>query len=72
MPYGYNAVYKDVNGTKRRAMELNESESPTVRQIFALFIQGQGAKNIAQYLNERGIYTRLGSGFARRKAASVV
>ncbi len=60
MPYGYNAIYKDVNGVKKRAMELNENEAPTVRQIFSLFTQGQGAKNIAQYLNERGIYTRHG------------
>ena len=41
-------------------LELNENEAPVVKRAFELFIEGEGAKNIAQRLNADGFRTRQG------------
>ncbi len=58
--YGYQATFKQINGVKKRVLELNENEAPVVTRAFDLFSEGEGAKNIAQRLNEEGFRTRQG------------
>jgi site-specific DNA recombinase len=58
--YGYQATFKQINGAKRRVLELNENEAPVVKRAFDLFFEGEGAKNIAQRLNGDGFRTRHG------------
>jgi len=52
--FGYRAIFKDINGVKKRVIELNEDEAHVVKRAFDLFLQGEGAKIIAQRLNADG------------------
>jgi site-specific DNA recombinase len=58
--YGYRAIFKDINGVKKRVIELNENEAPVVKRVFDLFLQGEGAKQVAQRLNTDGFRNRQG------------
>lgn len=58
--YGYQATFKDINGVEKRVIELNENEAPVVKRSFDLFLQGEGAKQIAQRLNADGFRNRQG------------
>ena len=58
--FGYRAIFKDINGVKKRVIELNEDEAHVVKCAFDLFLQGEGAKIIAQRLNAEGFRNRQG------------
>jgi site-specific DNA recombinase len=58
--YGYRAIFKDINGVKKRVIELNEEEAPVVKRAFDLFLQGEGAKRVAERLNADGFCNRQG------------
>jgi len=58
-PYGYRYVKK--NEAAEACYLLNEAEADVVRQVFALYTQGQASiGGIARHLNERGVRTRTG------------
>lgn len=57
-PYGYSRV--KISGDKGYTLELNPEEAPHVKKIFELFLNHNGTKLIANYLNDRGIRTRHG------------
>ena len=59
--FGYRAIFTEINEVKKRMMELDEKEAPIVRRVFDLFLQGEGAKRIAECLNVEGFRTRKGS-----------
>ena len=46
--YGYRTIFKDINGVKKRVIELTKNEAPVVKRAFDLFLQVEGAKQIAQ------------------------
>jgi site-specific DNA recombinase len=58
--FGYRATFKEINGVKKRLIELNEVEAPIVTRAFDLFMHGNGAKQIAQTLNAEGFRNRQG------------
>ncbi|MEL3959419.1 recombinase family protein [Caldifermentibacillus hisashii] len=58
-PFGY----KSVNGE----LKINKKESPIVRRIFDLYLEGNGFAKIAGILNEEGYKTRRGFAFKADK-----
>ncbi len=58
--FGYRATFKNINGVKKRVIEVNENEAPIVKRAFDLFLKGEGAKNITQKLNADGFRNRQG------------
>lgn len=50
IPFGYRSI----PAGKRRKLEVVEHEADTVREIFQLYLSGNGLKTIAVQLNERG------------------
>ncbi len=70
--YGYKASFQQINGAKKRVIELNENEAPVVKRAFELFIEGEGAKNIAQRLNGEGFRTRQGKPWGKNILSTCV
>ncbi len=52
LPIGYKTKEIDVNGVKKKKLDIDTDRSPIVKKIFELCQQGEGAKEIAKYLNE--------------------
>jgi site-specific DNA recombinase len=65
-PYGYKSILTEVAGTrgrKRKKLAIDEAESGIVNRVFELYAYGHdsrqvGCKEIAKYLNERGLLYR--------------
>jgi len=57
-PYGYQRV--KLPNEKGYRLEPNPEEAPVIRRIFALFLQGEGSKRIANALNDQRVPTRHG------------
>ncbi|MBI5162958.1 MAG: recombinase family protein [Magnetospirillum sp.] len=58
-PFGYRTCDAGTHGNRqKKRLEINPDEAPTVRLIFDLALKGEGVKNIAKALNERGIRHR--------------
>ena len=53
VPYGYEKI----DGQ----LEIDEEKAETVRQIFSLYLSGEGAKKIAAHLNDKGILSPTGT-----------
>lgn len=60
-PLGYDIDY--IN--KSRTLKINESESEIVKLIFKMYVDGNGAGTIANYLNSLGYKTKVGKRFER-------
>jgi site-specific DNA recombinase len=60
-PFGYRSVPGEVRpGLVRHRLEVEPIEAELVREAFALYIAGSGAKSVARTLNQRGLRTRAG------------
>lgn len=57
-PYGYRRV--KLPGEKGYTLEPDPDEAPVLKKIFELFLNHNGTKLIANYLNDHGIPTRHG------------
>ena len=57
-PYGYNRV--KIPNEKGFTLEPNQEEAPIIRKIFEMYIDHQGTKQIANYLNDHDVPTRHG------------
>ena len=65
-PYGYRTVETEIEGTKakkKRRIAIDPAEAAIVTKIFDLYLNGNekgtmGSKEIATYLNNRGIHHR--------------
>lgn len=65
-PFGYQTIEAGrtgVHGRIKKKLALNPAEAEIVRKIFALYVHGvdgprMGIKDIAKYLNERGLLMR--------------
>lgn len=57
-PYGYRR--KKLENEKGYTLEPEEQEAPVVKKIFQLFLEHNGTKRIANYLNDERIPTRHG------------
>ncbi len=69
-PLGYRTVEVERRGTKaKKRLEIDEREAATVRQIFKLFLEGDGTSNtyglkaIVSWLNRNGFTNKLGGKF---------
>jgi site-specific DNA recombinase len=61
-PYGFAREKVEIHpGTFRFRLVPDEHETELVRQLFQLYVAGNGAKNVAMALNERGLLYRRGS-----------
>lgn len=60
-PYGYNIAF--IN--KSRTLIPNQDESDVIRLIFNMYVDGNGAGTIANYLNSLGYKTKFGNTFGR-------
>jgi site-specific DNA recombinase len=70
-PLGYETYAAERRGDKtKKRLRIAEHEAEIVRQIFRLYVQGDGRsgpmglKKVASYLNERGFRTRHGKRFS--------
>lgn len=78
-PYGYKVVESDVQGNsgrKKKKLAINEDEADIVKMIYHLYLNGDqgktvGVKQIAVYLNERGILMR-GALWRSQKVQSII
>ncbi len=52
IPYGYKLKSVNINGNEKKIFEINAEEAPVVKKIYNLCLKGEGAKDIAKYLNE--------------------
>ena len=69
-PFGYRTVEAERRGQKiKKRLEIDEREAATVRQIFKLFLEGDGSKgpmgikDIASWLNRNGFRNKRGNAF---------
>jgi site-specific DNA recombinase len=69
-PFGYRTVEAEKRGQRiKKRLEIEEREAATVRQIFKLFLEGDGTKgpmgvkDIASWLNRRELRSRNGNPF---------
>ena len=67
-PFGYRTVEVEKRGQRvKKRLEVEEREAATVRQIFKLFLEGDGTKgpmgvkDIASWLNRNGLCNRSGN-----------
>jgi site-specific DNA recombinase len=77
-PLGYKKIELDIPAAKgkKKKLAIDEPEAITVRQIFDLYLYGHqgremGSKQIAAYLNERGILHR-GKEWARGRVHQIL
>lgn len=78
-PYGYKVVESEVQGNagrKKKKLAINEEESDIAKMIYHLYLNGDqgkivGVKQIAVYLNERGILMR-GALWRSQKVQSII
>jgi len=56
-PFGYKAV-PAADDNKRKRLQIEPSEAVVVERIFALRLQGHGAKTIATIINREGVTNR--------------
>ena len=50
--FGYSSKKINVNGNEKTILEINSEESPIVRKVFDLCLNGEGAKDIARIINQ--------------------
>jgi DNA invertase Pin-like site-specific DNA recombinase len=69
-PFGYRTVDAEKRGQKtKKRLEIDEREAATVRQIFKLFLEGDGTKgpmgikDVASWLNRYGLRNKRGNPF---------
>jgi site-specific DNA recombinase len=69
-PLGYKTVEAERRGQKiKKRLEVDEREAATVRQIFKLFLEGDGSKgsfgikDITSWLNRNGFRNKRGNAF---------
>ena len=69
-PFGYRTVDAEKRGQKiKKRLEMDEREAATVRQIFKLFLEGDGTKgpmgikDIVSWLNRHGFRNKRGNAF---------
>jgi site-specific DNA recombinase len=69
-PFGYKTVEAERRGQKiKKRLEIDEREAATVRQIFKLFLEGDGTKGpfgikaITAWLNHYGFRNKRGNAF---------
>ncbi len=69
-PFGYKTVEVEKRGQKvKKRLEIDEREAATVRQMFKLFLEGDGErgplgiKEIASWLNRHGFRNKRGNPF---------
>lgn len=72
IPFGYRLKKITVNGQEKRTYEIDEAQAPVVREIYKLCINGQGAKEIALRLNQKGHNTRAGKGWKKNTVAYIL
>ena len=64
-PYGFKTAQVEVNGVRKRKLDLNALEAPVVRQMKKLCLQGEGVKEIVNRLNAEGKRTRQGNPWSK-------
>ena len=65
-PFGFTRQKVELHpGTFRSRLVPDEQEAGIVRQLFQLYVAGNGAKNVAAALNERGLHYRRGSPWSK-------
>ena len=69
-PFGYRTVEAERRGQKiKKRLEIDEREAAIVRQIFKLFLDGDGLrgpfgiKDITSWLNQNGFHNKRGKSF---------
>ena len=69
-PFGYRTIEAEKRGQKiKKRLAIDEREAATVRQIFKLFLEGDGTrgpmgiKDIASWLNAHGFRNKRGNAF---------
>lgn len=69
-PFGYRTIEVEKRGQRiKKHLEIEEKEAATVRQIFDLFLKGDGTKgpmgvkDVASWLNRKGFRNRNGNPF---------
>ena len=70
-PFGYRTVEAEKRGQKiKKRLEIDEREAATVRQIFKLFLEGDGTKgpmgikDITSWLNRNGFRNKAAMRFS--------
>lgn len=59
-PYGFAKEIVQ-HGTAKRALLVHDpAEAEVAREMFRLYVAGNGGKNVARQLNQRGLYNRKG------------
>lgn len=64
-PFGYNL-------DKKGNLTINEEESRVVREIFDLYLKGEGMNSICQTLNGKGIKTRAGNEWNQKGISHII
>jgi site-specific DNA recombinase len=65
-PFGFTRQKVELHpGTVRSRLVQDEEEAAVVRQLFQLYVAGNGAKSVATALNEQGLLYRRGSPWSK-------
>jgi site-specific DNA recombinase len=52
VPFGYRLKTVNINGSNKKIFETDPEKAPLVKKIFDMSLSGEGAKDIAKYMNE--------------------
>lgn len=70
-PFGFTRKKVEIRpNVLRSVLVRDEKEAAIVRQLFQLYVAGNGAKSVAQALNERGLLYRRGKALEQGSRAS--
>jgi site-specific DNA recombinase len=65
-PFGFSSKKVEIRPNVLRSVLIrDEKEAAIVRQLFHLYVAGNGAKSVAQALNERGLLYRRGKAWSK-------
>ncbi|GAG58301.1 unnamed protein product, partial [marine sediment metagenome] len=71
-PYGYKLKKIKDGNTERSKLEINESQAPIIRNIFKMYLEGKGIKEIAKSLNRQGHKTNKGKAWSNSSISYIL
>ena len=71
-PFGYKAKKVMDGNTERTKLEPDEIQAPIIRQIFKIYLEGNGIKEIAKTLTRNGIKTNKGNAWSNSSISYIL
>lgn len=71
-PFGYDFDFVKMGNNTKRKLKVNEAQSPIVKKIFGLSIEGMGIKEISKILNRDGFKRKSGQSWTNSSISYIL